>query len=198
MVMPYYEGPTLKRALAELGRPPTEAELRTWLRPLLDALAVMHAARCYHRDIAPDNILLTPNGPLLLDFGAARRVIGDMTHALTVMLKPGAAPIEQYGEMSAMTQGAWTAITAPRRRAALAAFAGAALLLAASGAYLAIRPASAPAAAANEATTATATAAPKPATPRATASSKCSDTPQRASLEPLTASEAEFLKKECR
>ncbi len=108
MVMPYYEGPTLKRALAELGRPPTEAELRAWLRPLLDALTVMHAARCYHRDIAPDNILLTPSGPLLLDFGAARRVIGDMTHALTVMLKPGYAPIEQYGEMSTMTQGAWT------------------------------------------------------------------------------------------
>jgi hypothetical protein len=35
-----------------------------------------------------DNILLTATGPLLLDFGAARRVIGDMTHALTVVLKP--------------------------------------------------------------------------------------------------------------
>ncbi len=108
MVMPYYEGPTLKRALAELGRPPDEAELRAWLRPLLDALTVMHASQCYHRDIAPDNILLTAAGPLLLDFGAARRVISDMTHALTVMLKPGFAPIEQYGEVSTMAQGAWT------------------------------------------------------------------------------------------
>ena len=108
MVMPYYEGPTLKRALAELGHVPDEAELRTWLRPLLDALTVMHAAHCYHRDIAPDNILLTPSGPLLLDFGAARRVIGDMTHALTVVLKPGFAPIEQYGEVASMAQGAWT------------------------------------------------------------------------------------------
>ena len=109
MVMPYYEGPTLKRALAELGRPPTEAELKAWLRPLLDALEVMHAAHCFHRDIAPDNILLTATGPLLLDFGAARRVIGDMTHALTVVLKPGYAPIEQYGEeSSSMPQGAWT------------------------------------------------------------------------------------------
>ena len=108
MVMPYYEGPTLKRVLAELGHAPDEAALRTWLRPLLDALAVMHSAHCFHRDIAPDNILLTASGPLLLDFGAARRVIGDMTHALTVVLKPGFAPIEQYGESSAMTQGAWT------------------------------------------------------------------------------------------
>ena len=108
MVMPYYEGPTLKRALADMGRPPDEAELSQWLRPLLDALAVMHAAHCFHRDIAPDNILLTASGPLLLDFGAARRVIGDMTHALTVVLKPGFAPIEQYGEVSTMAQGAWT------------------------------------------------------------------------------------------
>ncbi len=108
MAMPYYEGPTLKRALAQLGHPPEEAQLREWLRPLLDALAVMHAEQCYHRDIAPDNILLTPSGPLLLDFGAARRVIGDMTHALTVVLKPGYAPIEQYGEAASMAQGPWT------------------------------------------------------------------------------------------
>ena len=108
MVMPYYEGPTLKAALAELGHVPSEAELRAWLKPLLDALAVMHAAQCYHRDIAPDNILLTPRGPLLLDFGAARRVIGDMTHAITVVLKPGYAPIEQYGDVASMAQGAWT------------------------------------------------------------------------------------------
>jgi len=108
MVMPYYEGPTLKAALAELGRAPSEDELRAWLKPLLDALAVMHAAQCYHRDISPDNILLTPRGPLLLDFGAARRVIGDMTHAITVVLKPGYAPIEQYGDVATMAQGAWT------------------------------------------------------------------------------------------
>ncbi|WP_280926118.1 serine/threonine protein kinase [Caldimonas mangrovi] len=108
MVMPYYQGPTLKAALAAMGQRPDEATLRGWLRPLLDALEVMHQASCYHRDIAPDNILLTDSGPLLLDFGAARRVVGDMTHALTVVLKPGYAPIEQYGEAPSMTQGAWT------------------------------------------------------------------------------------------
>ncbi len=108
MVMPFYEGPTLKSALAALGRAPDEEEIRRWLTPLLDALDVMHAAQCFHRDIAPDNILLTPAGPLLLDFGAARRVIGDMTHALTVVLKPGYAPIEQYGDVAAMAQGPWT------------------------------------------------------------------------------------------
>ena len=112
MAMPFYEGPTLKTALADLGHAPSEAQLRAWLTPLLDALTVMHAAQCFHRDIAPDNILLTQTGPLLLDFGAARRVIGDMTHALTVVLKPGYAPIEQYGDVASMTQGAWTDIYA--------------------------------------------------------------------------------------
>lgn len=111
MVMPYYQGQTLKafvKSEAAQGRRPDEATLRAWLAPLLDALEVMHAEQCYHRDIAPDNILLTPSGPLLLDFGAARRVISDMTHALTVILKPGYAPIEQYGEAATMTQGPWT------------------------------------------------------------------------------------------
>jgi hypothetical protein len=112
MAMPYYQGPTLKAALARLGRPPTEREVRAWLMPLLDALEVMHKEHCYHRDIAPDNILLTDHGPLLLDFGAARRVIGDLTHALTAMLKPGFAPIEQYGEMPGISQGPWTDIFA--------------------------------------------------------------------------------------
>lgn len=108
MTMPFYEGPTLKQALATLAQPPDEATLRTWLEPMLDALEEIHRFSCYHRDIAPDNILLTAAGPLLLDFGAARRVIGDMTQALTVVLKPGFAPIEQYGDAASMSQGAWT------------------------------------------------------------------------------------------
>ena len=123
MVMPYYEGPTLRQQLAELGKPPDEAWLRALLAPLIDALELIHADHCWHRDIAPDNILLlTPTKtqagtgpqlrPLLLDFGAARRVIGDVTHNLTVILKPGYAPLEQYAESESMRQGAWTDVYA--------------------------------------------------------------------------------------
>ena len=114
MVMPFYEGITLKDKLRELGEPPDEAWLMALLGPLTEALAVIHSENCFHRDIAPDNvILLNATGkPLLLDFGAARRVIGDMTQALTVILKPGYAPIEQYADSPDMSQGPWTDIYA--------------------------------------------------------------------------------------
>ncbi|HZH07537.1 MAG TPA: serine/threonine-protein kinase, partial [Lautropia sp.] len=113
MVMPYYRGRTLRQALEDMGSPPSQAWLQQLLLPLVEALGTLHAARCYHRDIAPDNILLLDNGrPVLLDFGAARRVIGDITQALTVILKPGFAPVEQYANGPEMKQGPWTDVYA--------------------------------------------------------------------------------------
>jgi hypothetical protein len=114
MVMPYYEGSTLKQQLRDAGTPPDERWLRALLASLTEALAVVHAEHCLHRDIAPDNILLLADSgrPLLLDFGAARQVIGDATQALTAILKPGYAPVEQYAEMPALKQGPWTDIYA--------------------------------------------------------------------------------------
>lgn len=113
MAMPYYDGITLRDSLQRNPQYPDEAWLKKLLDPVTEALATIHAHNCFHRDIAPDNIMLLRDGrPVLLDFGAARRVIGDMTQALTVILKPGYAPIEQYAEMPNMRQGAWTDIYA--------------------------------------------------------------------------------------
>ncbi len=113
MVMPYFSGQTLQDVLKLRDDPPDEAWIRKILSPLMDALAIIHADHVYHRDIAPDNImLLADERPVLLDFGAARRVITDMTHALTVILKPGYAPIEQYADMPGMKQGPWTDVYA--------------------------------------------------------------------------------------
>jgi hypothetical protein len=114
MVMPFYEGITLRDELRQRSTPPDEATLLGWLGPVADALAIIHAEYWYHRDIAPDNVLLLAGSrrPVLLDFGAARRVIGDMTQALTVILKPGYAPVEQYAEIPGMKQGPWTDVYA--------------------------------------------------------------------------------------
>lgn len=114
MVMPFCEGITLRDAWRASPEPPDESALMQLLDPLTEALGVLHAERWYHRDIAPDNVMLLAGTrrPLLLDFGAARQVIGDLTHALTVILKPGYAPIEQWGEVPGMQQGPWTDVYA--------------------------------------------------------------------------------------
>ena len=114
MVMPFYRGETLRQALATTSGGVDEDWLMRIVDGVTQALGVMHASACYHRDIAPDNIILLEGSgrPVLLDFGAARRVITDKTQAITVILKPGYAPIEQYAEMPGMTQGAWTDVYA--------------------------------------------------------------------------------------
>ena len=113
MVMPYLQGITLRDARRGMAQSPDEAWIRSVLDPMLDALEQLHREGVYHRDIAPDNILLPPVGsPILLDFGAARRVISDRTQSVTAILKPSYAPIEQYAEMTAMRQGPWTDIYA--------------------------------------------------------------------------------------
>ena len=114
MVMPFLEGSTVRDTVRAMGGPPSESWILGLLAPLLDALAMLHASQIYHRDIAPDNVLLLADTgrPLLLDFGAARRVIGDMTQALTAILKPGYAPVEQYADMPGLKQGPWTDVYA--------------------------------------------------------------------------------------
>jgi serine/threonine protein kinase len=109
MVMPYLQGTTLRDTRRAMAHPPNEAWIRSVIAPILSALELLHREGVYHRDIAPDNILLPNDGPpVLLDFGAARRVISDRTQSLTAILKPSYAPIVQYAEMVQMRQGPWT------------------------------------------------------------------------------------------
>jgi len=109
MVMPRYLGRTLRQVRGGMVLPPNEAACRRVLDALLSALEVLHKEGVFHRDIAPDNILLGDDGlPVLLDFGAARRVIGEGNKALTSIMKPHFAPLEQYADQSAMRQGPWT------------------------------------------------------------------------------------------
>lgn len=108
MVMPFYEGRTLKQLL-DGGMRISETQLRSIVAALLGALDTLHRAQCFHRDVALDNVLIRPNGSaILLDFGAARKRIGDLVDDGAMMIKPGYAPIEQYTDDPAFSQGPWT------------------------------------------------------------------------------------------
>ena len=112
MAMRYYSGETLRQQLATGSVGFDEQTIAQTMAPIFDALEMLHREQVFHRDIAPDNIMMADGHPVLLDFGSARRIIGDGTQALTTVLKPGYAPIEQYVDDGTMKQGAWTDVYA--------------------------------------------------------------------------------------
>ena len=110
MVMPLYNGMTLKQARAQMRTPPSEDWLRQVLWSVLGALHTLHDSQTLHRDISPDNIFLQDVGPpVLLDLGAARHAINDRDHKHTAVLKVNYAPIEQYADGDIeLPQGPWS------------------------------------------------------------------------------------------
>ena len=110
LVMEYIEGVTLKNhAQTKNGKIPA-SELLPSIEPVFTALGEVHKQGLIHRDISPDNIMLLSGGKMkLLDFGAAREYAAD-EKSLSVMLKPGYAPEEQY--RSKGNQGPWSDIYA--------------------------------------------------------------------------------------
>ncbi|NML59741.1 protein kinase [Massilia sp. RP-1-19] len=111
--MQYYEGRTIKDIVANSPEVVTEAWCMRVLRQILGALETLYTMQLLHRDVSPDNIIVQDNGDaVLLDFGSARQIIGDMTRGLTVILKPGYAPIEQYAGDASLPQGPFTDIYA--------------------------------------------------------------------------------------
>jgi serine/threonine protein kinase len=108
MVMRFEQGHSFEAWLNGLGRLPTQEELDSIVAPLLDALQMMHAENFLHRDIAPDNIIVRADGsPVLLDFGAARRAVAEMSRTMTGIVKAGYSPHEQYSSDSRL-QGPWS------------------------------------------------------------------------------------------
>lgn len=111
MVMEYLHGCTLKQYIREHGgRLDTDHILHICLL-VLDALAVVHKAGMIHRDISPENIFICEDLTVkLIDFGAAKQVYLDGEQTMSVVLKPGYAPPEQYAKKD--KQGPWTDIYA--------------------------------------------------------------------------------------
>lgn len=111
MVMEYLHGCTLKQYIREHGgRLDTDHILHICLS-VLDALAVVHKAGMIHQDISPENIFICEDLTVkLIDFGAAKQVYLDGEQTMSVVLKPGYAPPEQYAKKD--KQGPWTDIYA--------------------------------------------------------------------------------------
>ena len=111
LVMNHIEGVTLKEYLAGRDKPlPFDQALDIFM-PVLDALKEVHAAGILHRDISPDNLLIDRSGRVvLIDFGAARQAMGDKSRSMSVIMKAGYSPLEQY--QSKGKQGPWTDIYA--------------------------------------------------------------------------------------
>lgn len=110
IVMEYLEGITLKQYLGKYGVIQFRNLIEMML-PLLEALIEIHSQGLIHRDISPDNIMVQHNSKLkLMDFGAARDYTESGNKSLTVILKPGYAPPEQYQTHG--VQGPWTDIYA--------------------------------------------------------------------------------------
>ncbi|WP_017347178.1 serine/threonine protein kinase [Pantoea sp. A4] len=109
----FYSGTTLSQLAQERPEVINEAFIRDMLPPLIGAIRVIHSEGYLHRDISLDNIQIQANmRPVLLDFGSARKAIGNLNDETETMLKPGFAPIEQYSDNNESEQGAWTDIYA--------------------------------------------------------------------------------------
>jgi len=110
MVMEYIEGENLKLLVDNLvknNERMSYEEAKDLLIPVLSALKYIHSNNLYHRDISPHNIIVRRDKtPVLIDFGAARYVIGEQSRSLDVVLKPGFSPFESFTSKGKI--GPWT------------------------------------------------------------------------------------------
>ncbi|MFJ8074385.1 protein kinase [Streptomyces sp. NPDC096176] len=95
----YVAGPTLHQVVAEQHGPLPERSVRGLASGLYQALGDIHAAGLVHRDLKPSNVMVTIDGPKVIDFGIARALDSSTTEGLTstgvVVGSPGFMSPEQ-------------------------------------------------------------------------------------------------------
>ena len=111
LVMEYLEGMTLKTYL-ERRMDTIAPELAVAaVLPVIAGLEEVHSRKMLHRDISPGNIFITnKRQSKMIDFGAARYLVGKERQNLSVLFKPGYTPWEQYSQYG--KQGPWTDVYA--------------------------------------------------------------------------------------
>ena len=106
LVMEYLDGKNLDQVLKEKGKMTVEETLEL-IHPIIVSLEEIHKMNLIHRDISPDNLFLTKSQEVkLLDFGSARYSVLAQNKSMSVIIKHGYAPPEQY--QVSRDQGAWT------------------------------------------------------------------------------------------
>lgn len=106
IIMELLEGETLAERLEHEKKMSADKAI-SMLLPVMESLRIVNAAGIIHRDIAPDNIFITKQNDIkLIDFGAARYATTSLSRSLTIIIKPGYSPEEQYRSLG--DQGSWT------------------------------------------------------------------------------------------
>ena len=110
MVMAFIEGRSLQ-SIVEKNGPLSCPDAINYMAQITNAVGYIHERHILHRDIKPDNIMITADyKAILIDFGSAREFQQDKTQAHTSMLTHGYAPTEQYTANS--RKGSYTDIYA--------------------------------------------------------------------------------------
>lgn len=110
MVMAFVKGESLQSIVDSRGRLPYP-EVVNYIAQITNAVGYLHERHILHRDIKPDNIMITADyKAVLIDFGSAREFEQDKTQVHTSMLTHGYAPTEQYTANS--RKGSYTDIYA--------------------------------------------------------------------------------------
>ncbi len=111
IVMEYIEGITLKSYMKQNGNRISPEQVLQMMQPVIRSFSKIHNMNLIHRDISPDNIMICQDGSIkILDFGGARDYLFSNGKSISVMLKPGYTPEEQYRTHG--NQGPWTDIYA--------------------------------------------------------------------------------------
>ena len=108
--MEFVDGLSLNKLMQEKQRPFTEAEVRSILGQMLDAMDAIHQKNIWHLDIKPGNILMDKDGNCtLIDFGSSKQTdqSGGSTTSTALSYTPGYAPPEQVNG-SDKRWGPWT------------------------------------------------------------------------------------------